>query len=77
MTFLGECARPQCSEPTGFNAVSQKAGGAAAAPKAGNATAPAQLRLLRKRAADFENTLDVRTELSTMDISEVCASFEE
>jgi len=81
----GECARPQCAEPTGFGA--QKLGGAgggqatgaAQQPAARNGTAPhppvagrapAQLRLLRKRAADFDNTMDVRTELSTLDISE-------
>jgi hypothetical protein len=82
----GECARPQCTEPTGFGA--QKLGGTATAaggtagigatparngtapspPTAGRA--PAQLRLLKKRAADFDNTMDVRAELSTLDISE-------
>lgn len=80
----GECARPKCAEPTGFNA--PKLGGGAAAgtaqaPQANaNASAPrqppvagrapAQLRLL-KRESGFENTLDVRAELSAMDISEV------
>ncbi|CAD5211528.1 unnamed protein product [Bursaphelenchus okinawaensis] len=63
-----ECARPKCSEPTGFNA--QKLGGAGAAPAAPAAAgAPAQLRLL-KREAGFDNTLDVRTELSALDISD-------
>ncbi|RCN27668.1 hypothetical protein ANCCAN_26597 [Ancylostoma caninum] len=42
--------------------------GTAAAPRA--TAAPAQLRLLKKRAAGFENTLDVRAELSAMDIHE-------
>ncbi|KAI1727671.1 zona pellucida-like domain-containing protein [Ditylenchus destructor] len=79
-----ECARPQCAEPTGFNAVKQGAGGAApaaaapapaaaparaAAPApAARRPAPAQLRLLKKREANFENTLDVRAELSALDI---------
>ena len=81
----GECARPQCTEPTGFNAQKLGGGGAAAgtatpgrnasapAPAAPPAAsrAPAQLRLLRKRSADFDNTMDVRAELSTLDISEV------
>jgi hypothetical protein len=82
----GECARPQCTEPTGFGA-QKLGGGPAAAGTAGiggatparNGTAPippaagrapAQLRLLKKRAADFDNTMDVRAELSTLDISE-------
>ncbi|RCN46945.1 zona pellucida-like domain protein [Ancylostoma caninum] len=59
-----ECARPQCAEPQGFGATKT---GTAAAPRA--TAAPAQLRLL-KRAAGFENTLDVRAELSAMDIHE-------
>uniref|UniRef100_A0A915ERN2 ZP domain-containing protein n=1 Tax=Ditylenchus dipsaci TaxID=166011 RepID=A0A915ERN2_9BILA len=71
-----ECARPQCAEPTGFNAVKVGAGGAAAAPAA---AAPAgrrpalasQLRLLKKREANFDaNTLDVRTEFNALDISD-------
>ncbi|EYB84566.1 hypothetical protein Y032_0314g2233 [Ancylostoma ceylanicum] len=60
-----ECARPQCAEPQGFGATKT---GTAAAPRA--TAAPAQLRLLKKRAAGFENTLDVRAELSAMDIHE-------
>jgi hypothetical protein len=67
-----ECARPTCPEPAGFGA--RKLGGAAgadaaAAPAAGASPAPAQLRLL-KREAGFDNTLDVRAEISTLDISE-------
>ncbi|KAI1720062.1 zona pellucida-like domain-containing protein [Ditylenchus destructor] len=34
-----------------------------------NSESPAQLRLLKKREANFENTLDVRAELSALDIS--------
>ncbi|VDM93084.1 unnamed protein product [Litomosoides sigmodontis] len=58
-----ECARPQCSEPQGFGAV--KTGGAATKP-----VAAAQLRLLRKRSAEPENIVDVRTEISALEISE-------
>uniref|UniRef100_F1L6W9 Cuticlin-1 n=2 Tax=Ascaris TaxID=6251 RepID=F1L6W9_ASCSU len=61
-----ECARPQCSEPQGFGAVKS---GNAPAPAAA-AASPAQLRLLRKREIDYSNTLDVRTDISTLDISD-------
>jgi len=77
-----ECPRPKCAEPTGFNAVKLGAGGAAApaaAAPAAAAPAPAatparrpsfsQFRLLKKRSADFENTLDVRAEINALDIS--------
>lgn len=88
-----ECARPQCSEPTGFNAVKLGAGGAPASSAVAPAAAarnpvaaargptaaargPAQLRLLKKREANFDNTLDVRTEFNALDISDrVCLSF--
>ncbi|KAE9420877.1 hypothetical protein Angca_004003, partial [Angiostrongylus cantonensis] len=60
-----ECARPQCPEPQGFGATKT---GAAVAPQ--TTAAPAQLRLLRKRDSGFENILDVRTELSALDIHE-------
>uniref|UniRef100_A0A915BVV8 ZP domain-containing protein n=1 Tax=Parascaris univalens TaxID=6257 RepID=A0A915BVV8_PARUN len=56
-----ECERPKCTEPQGFGAV--KSGAAKAANR------PA-LRLLKKRAADFDNTMDVRTDISTLDISD-------
>jgi len=70
-----ECARPQCAEPTGFGA--QKVGGeAGAGGAAGGAAvtgrpAPAQLRLLKKRDTGFNqhDTLDVRAELNTLDIT--------
>lgn len=61
-----ECARPQCSEPQGFGAV--KTGGTAIKP-----VAAAQLRLLKKRSAEPENIVDVRTDISALEISEdVC-----
>ncbi|KAI6172093.1 Cuticlin-1 [Aphelenchoides besseyi] len=74
-----ECARPQCTEPQGFGAqkLGGAAGGAAGAAAGGNSSAPAvpagrapaQLRLLRKRSAEFDNTLDVRAEINALDIS--------
>uniref|UniRef100_A0A0N5AEM3 ZP domain-containing protein n=1 Tax=Syphacia muris TaxID=451379 RepID=A0A0N5AEM3_9BILA len=57
----GECPRPQCSEPTPFGAIKSK--DVQQKPYA-------QLRLLKRRSSGFENTLDVRSELSTMDISD-------
>uniref|UniRef100_A0A914RMR6 ZP domain-containing protein n=1 Tax=Parascaris equorum TaxID=6256 RepID=A0A914RMR6_PAREQ len=44
------------------------AGGIAASSKSGE---PAQIRLLKKRQADYDdNTLDVRTDINTLDISD-------
>lgn len=64
-----ECARPQCSEPQGFGATRRAGAGAKPAPAA-------QLRLLKKRSVDSENTMDVRTDISTLDISDsVCFAF--
>lgn len=65
-----ECARPQCSEPQGFGAV--KTGGAAARP-----AAAAQLRLLKKRSAEPENVVDVRTDISALEITEDVRLFSE
>ncbi|VDK17595.1 unnamed protein product, partial [Anisakis simplex] len=61
-----ECARPECSEPQGFGAVKS---GNAPAPSAA-AASPAVLRLLRKRSIGADNTLDVRTDISTLEISD-------
>uniref|UniRef100_A0A1I7SJ83 ZP domain-containing protein n=2 Tax=Bursaphelenchus xylophilus TaxID=6326 RepID=A0A1I7SJ83_BURXY len=73
-----ECARPKCSEPTGFGA-QKLGGGAGATPAAAPAkgAAPAQLRLLKKRDAGYDNTLDVRTELSAIEISDQAAALPE
>ncbi|XGW08946.1 hypothetical protein V3C99_011338 [Haemonchus contortus] len=50
-----ECARPQCAEPKAFGAVK-----------------PAQqaqfFRVLKKRSAPLENVLDVRTEITALDV---------
>lgn len=56
-----ECPRPQCPEPVAFGAVKTKE-----TPQ----KPYAQLRLLKKRFADFENVMDVRTEISTLDIND-------
>ncbi|VDD97674.1 unnamed protein product [Enterobius vermicularis] len=64
-----DCPRPQCAEPVGFGA--NRLG----APATGNAPAPTALRLLKKRQADYENVLDVRADLSTLDISDKAASL--
>lgn len=53
-----ECARPKCTEPVGFGAVKTK--------EPANAK---PFRLL-KRSAGFDNTLDVRTDISTLDITD-------
>ncbi|KAK5965212.1 CUTiclin [Trichostrongylus colubriformis] len=68
-----ECARPQCAEPQGFGATKTGTAAAAAAPppaRAATAAAAAQLRLLKKREAGLESTLDVRAELSALEITE-------
>ncbi|VDN27779.1 unnamed protein product [Gongylonema pulchrum] len=61
-----DCPRPQCAEPQGFGAVKS----AAAPAPAALALAPRNLRLIRKRSVDYDNTVDVRTEFSAVDISE-------
>ncbi|OZC07188.1 hypothetical protein X798_05824 [Onchocerca flexuosa] len=60
-----ECARPQCAEPQGFGAIRSRNGGAAAASRQ-----VAALRVLKKREARDENVVDVRTDLSALDINE-------
>ncbi|KHN87045.1 Cuticlin-1 [Toxocara canis] len=54
-----ECDRPKCTEPQGFGAA-----------RSGAAKPRTALRLIKKRAADYDNTLDVRTDISTLDISD-------
>lgn len=65
-----ECSRPQCAEPTGFNAVKLANSSSSLAPVPASARAPAQLRLLKKREVDYDNTLDVRAEINALDISD-------
>lgn len=62
----GNCERPQCSEPQGFGSVKS---GAAPAPEA-SPLSPQTARLLKKRSVNYDNTVDVRTALSAIDISE-------
>uniref|UniRef100_A0A914ZE00 ZP domain-containing protein n=1 Tax=Parascaris univalens TaxID=6257 RepID=A0A914ZE00_PARUN len=54
-----ECPKPTCSEPEGFGALKS---GQIEEIKFDRA------RLIRKRAIDDENTLDVRTEINTLEI---------
>uniref|UniRef100_F1LHL7 Cuticlin-1 n=1 Tax=Ascaris suum TaxID=6253 RepID=F1LHL7_ASCSU len=56
-----ECPRPICSEPEGFGAL-----------KSGQIQQMKfdQAKLLRKRAIGDGNTLDVRTEVSTLEITD-------
>lgn len=64
-----ECPRPQCIEPQGFGAVKS----AAAPAPAASPLSPRNLRLIKKRSVDYDNTMDVRTDFSAVDISEeVC-----
>ncbi|CAJ0587097.1 unnamed protein product, partial [Mesorhabditis spiculigera] len=72
----GDCPRPECQEPQGFGATKP----AVASPEASTGAKPPAtqpgIRLLRKKrsAYDQENTMDVRAELSTIDISEFTES---
>lgn len=59
-----ECQRPQCSEPQGFGAVKTQSAVAAASRQA------AAFRVLKKRDVANENIVDVRTDLSALDINE-------
>ncbi|VDM37467.1 unnamed protein product [Toxocara canis] len=64
-----ECERPKCTDPQGFGAVKETGEKSPIRPTAA-------LRLLKKRAADYDNTMDVRTGINTIDITDqVCACF--
>ncbi|VBB31764.1 unnamed protein product [Acanthocheilonema viteae] len=60
------CPRPQCSEPQGFGAVKSAA---APSPEA-SPLSPQNIRLLRKRSVNYDNTVDVSVGFSAIDISE-------
>ncbi|KHN87054.1 Cuticlin-1 [Toxocara canis] len=60
-----ECERPKCSEPKGFGAIKLNGEGAKSLTKS-----TVQPRLLRKRAVGNDNTVDVRTDINTLDISD-------
>ncbi|CAJ0932395.1 unnamed protein product, partial [Mesorhabditis belari] len=74
-----ECQRPECQEPQGFGALAKEeppetpigAKPPAAQPTL-STTTPKGIRLLRRKRSIFndENTMDVRAELTTIDISE-------
>jgi hypothetical protein len=78
-----QCARPQCSEPSGKGAggASSSSAGAARRPASAPAgttrrpTRPQQRRRLRRATTDDStNTLDVRVEMNTLDIDDETAS---
>ncbi|VDM25491.1 unnamed protein product [Toxocara canis] len=54
-----DCKRPTCKDPHGFGAIRRS--------KTSDETQPA-MRLLRKRAVDEENTMDVRAGFSALEI---------
>ncbi|KHN84962.1 Cuticlin-1 [Toxocara canis] len=58
-----ECERPKCTDPQGFGAVKETGEKSPIRPTAA-------LRLLKKRAADYDNTMDVRTGINTIDITD-------
>lgn len=58
-----DCPRPQCTEPQGFGATKSQAGGTATRQTAA-------FRVLRKRDLRNENVVDVRTDMSALDINE-------
>ncbi|CAJ0931971.1 unnamed protein product, partial [Mesorhabditis belari] len=60
-----ECPRPQCPEPTGFNAKKQTP----ITPATSRPENPIFFRVLKKRSAEFyENTMDVRAELNAIEL---------
>ncbi|PAV77546.1 hypothetical protein WR25_07162 [Diploscapter pachys] len=62
-----ECPRPTCAEPQGFGAtkLSQPLSNSTI-----NATAPQFFRVLKKRAVPYENILDVRAEITALEVLE-------
>ncbi|GMT13490.1 hypothetical protein PFISCL1PPCAC_4787, partial [Pristionchus fissidentatus] len=68
-----ECPRPQCAEPIGFGAKQEQI-----AKKARELAAPASRRVLRRKRdsnttaafIDYEHTMDVRYELTAIEIAE-------
>ncbi|VDN06828.1 unnamed protein product [Thelazia callipaeda] len=63
-----DCPRPQCPEPEGFGATRTQTGAAASRQAAA-------FRVLKKRDVNNENIVDVRTDLSALDINEEFASL--
>ncbi|EJW86958.1 hypothetical protein WUBG_02132 [Wuchereria bancrofti] len=62
-----DCERPVCSEPEGFGAIQQnnRINRETVIPLV---TPASHIRLLKKRAADYDTTVDVRTDINTLDI---------
>ncbi|VBB35057.1 unnamed protein product, partial [Acanthocheilonema viteae] len=70
----GECERPKCPEPEGFGAIKESG----RTNRETELVTPAlQMRLLRKRAADYDTTVDVRTDINTLDIIDEKAALPE
>ncbi|MCP9261628.1 hypothetical protein DINM_004973 [Dirofilaria immitis] len=64
----GACERPICSEPEGFGAIQHDFRTNRAAEIKSEITSASRLRLLKKRAADYDTTVDVRTDINALDI---------
>uniref|UniRef100_A0A0R3S6T1 ZP domain-containing protein n=1 Tax=Elaeophora elaphi TaxID=1147741 RepID=A0A0R3S6T1_9BILA len=62
-----DCERPKCPEPEGFGAI-QQSGRPSRATETEHAKSISRMRLLKKRAADFDTTMDVRIDINTIDI---------
>lgn len=62
-----ECERPTCPEPEGFGAIKQSSRISRTTQDL-SVTHASQMRLLKKRAADYDTTMDVRTDINTLDI---------
>ncbi|EFO18585.1 cuticlin 1 [Loa loa] len=62
-----DCERPKCPEPVGFGAIKQSSRTSRATLNASE-TSASHMRLLKKRAANYDNTVDVRTDINTLDI---------
>uniref|UniRef100_A0A915PZL6 ZP domain-containing protein n=1 Tax=Setaria digitata TaxID=48799 RepID=A0A915PZL6_9BILA len=71
-----DCERPKCSEPVGFGAIRQD-GRTARATGTALDVSPTQLRLLKKRAVGYDTTMDVRTDISALDITDQEAALPE
>lgn len=63
----GECERPKCPEPEGFGSIKESSR-INRERETELVTPVSQMRLLRKRAADYDSTVDVRTDINTLDI---------
>ncbi|CAG9536252.1 unnamed protein product [Cercopithifilaria johnstoni] len=64
-----ECVRPKCPEPEGFGAIKESSRSNREIETLSVTPTVLQMRLLKKRAADYDDaTVDVRTDINTLDI---------